>query len=98
MSASRPSSTVGAKGSDAWLSSSTAAAVSRRSRARDERVTGRCRQVKCRRQRAHGLDMGPSSFTAFERAHGVDRQPRNRRELLLRKPRRLAKGFELRGE
>ncbi len=72
--------------------------VSRRSRARDQRVTGRCRQVKCRRQRAYGLDMGPSSFTAFERANGVDRQTRNRRELLLRKPRRLAKGFELRGE
>ena len=72
--------------------------VSRRSRACDQRVTGRCRQVKCRGQRAHGLDMGPSSFTAFERAHGVDRETRNRRELLLRKPRRLAKGFELRSE
>jgi hypothetical protein len=72
--------------------------VSGRSRTGDERVTGCCRQIERSRQRPHGLHVGPSSFTAFERANGVDRQTRNCRELLLRKPRRLAKGFELHGE
>ena len=56
------------------------------------------RQVECRGQRAHGLDMGPPSFPALQRAHGMDRQARNRRELLLREARRLAERFELRAK
>ena len=72
--------------------------VSGRPRAPDERVTGRARQVKRRGQRAHGLDMGPPSFPALQRAHGMDRQARNRRELLLREARSLAERFELRAK
>ena len=72
--------------------------VSRCPRARQERVTGRTGQVKRRGQRAHGLDMGPPSFPALQRAHGMDRQARNRRELLLREARSLAERFELRAK
>ena len=67
-------------------------------RARQEPVTGRTSQIECRRQRAHGLDMGPPSFPALQRAHRMDRQARNRRELFLREARRLAERFELRAE
>jgi hypothetical protein len=69
--------------------------LSRRPRAREERVTGRTGQVKSRGQRAHGLDMGPASLPALERAHGMDGQARNRCELFLRVARRLER-FELR--
>ena len=47
--------------------------LSRFARASHERVAGRRREVEGRRERADGLDVGTSSFTAFERAHGVDR-------------------------
>ena len=53
------------------------------SREVEERVTKRTSQVKGRRQRAHGLDVGPSSFPALQRTHGMDRQARNRGELFL---------------
>jgi hypothetical protein len=69
--------------------------VNRCPRARNERVTRCTSQVKCRGQRAHGLDMGPPSFPALQRAHGLGRQTRNRRELLLREARSLAERFEL---
>ena len=70
----------------------------RRPRARKERVTGRTGQVECRGQRAHGLDVRPPSFPALQRAHGMDRQARNRRELLLREACGLAERLELRAE
>ena len=70
--------------------------VSRCPRARQKRVTRRTGQIKSRGQRAHGLDMRPPSFPAFQRAHRVDREARNRRKFLLRKARRLAERFELR--
>ena len=72
--------------------------VSRCPRARKERVTGRARQVKRRGERAHGLDMGPTSFAALQRAHGMDRQARNRRELFLGEARSLAERLELRAK
>ena len=65
---------------------------------RQERVTGRIRQIKSRGQRTHGLDLGTPSFAALERAHGMDRQPRNRRELLLSEPGSLAERLELTAE
>ena len=71
---------------------------SRRARARKQRVTGRTSQVECRGQRAHGFDMGPPAFPALQRAHGMDRQARNRRELLLREARSLAERLELRAK
>ena len=70
----------------------------RRPRASEERVTGRTGQVKRRGQRAHGLDMGPPSFPALQRAHGMDRQARNRREFFLREARSLAERLELRAK
>ena len=70
--------------------------VRRSPRASNERVAGRTSQVKGRRQRAHSLDMGPPSFPALQRTHGMDRQARNRRELFLREARSLAERFELR--
>jgi hypothetical protein len=63
-------------------------------RAPQERVTGRASQVECCGQRAHGLDMGPPSFPALQRAHGMDRKARNRRKLLLREARSLAECFQ----
>jgi hypothetical protein len=42
--------------------------------------------------------MGPPSFPALQRAHGMNRQARNRRELFLREAGRLAEHFELRAE
>jgi RNA polymerase sigma-70 factor (ECF subfamily) len=42
--------------------------------------------------------MGPPSFPALQRAHGMDRKARNRRELLLREARSLAERFELRAK
>ena len=72
--------------------------VSRCPRALEERVTGRTGQVECRRQRAHGVDVGPSPLPALQRAHGMNRQTRNRRELLLREARGLAERFELRAK
>jgi len=63
-----------------------------------ECVTGRIRQIKSCRQRTHGLDLGPPSFAALERAHGMDRQPRNRRELLLSETGSLAERLELTAE
>ena len=40
--------------------------------------------------------MGPPTLPALERAHGMDRKARNRRELLLREARSVAERFELR--
>ena len=42
--------------------------------------------------------MGPPAFPALQRAHGMDGQARNRRELLLGEARRFAERFELRAE
>ena len=42
--------------------------------------------------------MRPPPFAALQRAHGMDRQAGNRRELLLREARRLAERFELRAK
>ena len=67
-------------------------------RAANERVTRRAGQVESRRQRTHGLDMGPPPLAALQRAHGMDRQARNRRELFLREARGLAQRFELRAK
>ena len=72
--------------------------LSRCPRASKERVTGRTRQVERRGQRTHGLDMGPPALPTLERAHGMDRQPRNCRELLLRESRRFAERLELRAK
>ena len=72
--------------------------VSRCPRAAEKRVTGRTRQVERRGQRAHGLDMRPPSLPALQRAHGMDRKARNRRELLLREARSLAERLELRAK
>ena len=67
-------------------------------RASEERVTGLRRQVESRGQRTHGLDMRPPAFPALQRAHGMDREPRNGRELLLGESRRLAERLELRAK
>ena len=72
--------------------------VSRRARAPKQRVAGRAGQVERRGQRAHGLDVGAPALPALQRADGMDRQARNRRELLLREARRLAERFELRAK
>jgi len=42
--------------------------------------------------------MGPASFPALQRAHGMDRKARNRRELVLCEARSLAERFELRAK
>ena len=72
--------------------------VSRCPRAANKRVTGCTRQVECSRQRAHGLDVRPASLPALQRAHAMNGEPRNRRELLLGVARSLAKCFQLRAE
>jgi hypothetical protein len=66
--------------------------------ARKERVTGRTAQVESRGQCAHGLDVRSPSFPAFQRADAMNREARNRRELLLGVARSLAKGLQLRTE
>jgi hypothetical protein len=45
---------------------------SRCPRAPDKRVTRCTGQFQSRRQRAYGLDMGPSPFAALQRAHGMN--------------------------
>ena len=97
-SVSRPRRAVRGRGSETPLSSSTASGMRGCPRARQERVTRRTSQVKRRGQRAHGLEMGPPSFSALQRADRVDRESGNRREFLLRKARSLAERFELRTE
>ena len=67
-----------------------------RPRARQERVTPRTGQVKRRGQRADGFDVRSPSFPALQRAHGMRRQTRDRRELFLREARSLAERLELR--
>jgi hypothetical protein len=42
--------------------------------------------------------MRPASFPALQRAHGMNRQARNRRELLLREAGSLAERLELRAK
>ena len=69
-----------------------------RPRASNERVTDRTGQVKRRRQRAHGLDMGPASFPALQRADRMNRQARNRRELFLCVARSFPKRLQLRAK
>ena len=66
--------------------------------ARKQRLTGRFGQIERRRERAHGLELGPPPFATLERAHGMDRQPRNRRELLLSETGSLAERLELTAE
>ena len=61
----------------------------------DERVTGRASQIKRRGQGAYGLGMRSPSFSALQRAHRMNRQARNGRELLLREAGSLAERFEL---
>jgi hypothetical protein len=39
--------------------------------------------------------MGPPSFAALERAHGMDGEARDRRKLFLSKARRLAERLQL---
>jgi hypothetical protein len=60
-----------------------------------ERIARRTSEVERRRQRAHGVDVGPASLSTLQRAHGMDRQPRNGGELLLGETRRLTERFEL---
>ncbi len=69
--------------------------LSRRPRAREERVAGCGIQIEGRGQRAHGLDMRPPTFPALQRADGVHRKTGDRRELLLRETRSLAERLEL---
>ncbi len=97
-SASRPRRAVGGNGSENAAQVIDHPGVSRRPRAFEERVTGRTSQVERRRQRAHGLDVGPPSFPALQRTHGMDRQARNRRELFLCEACGLAERFELRAK
>ena len=97
-SASRPRRLVSGRGSETPLSSSTAACVAGRPRAPQQRVTSRTRQVECRGQRAHGLDLRPPSFSALERAYAMNRKARNRREFFLCVARSLAKCFQLRAK
>jgi hypothetical protein len=42
--------------------------------------------------------MGPSPFAALQRAHGMDRQSCNRRELVLREARGFAQRFQARAK
>jgi hypothetical protein len=58
-------------------------ALHRRPRAPKERVPNRTGQIQCRGQRAHGLDLWPPSFSALQGTYRVNRQARDRRELLL---------------
>jgi hypothetical protein len=71
------------------------AAAARRRSVHRPRRTG---QIKSRGQRAHGFDVGPPAFPAFQRAHGMNRESGNRRELLLREARSLAERFEVRAK
>jgi hypothetical protein len=66
--------------------------------ARKERVTGRTAQIESRGECAYGLDVRSPSFPALQRADAMNREPRDRRELLLGVARRLAKGLQLRAE
>jgi len=50
--------------------------VSGSPRARKERVTRRAAQIKSRGQCAHGLDMRSPSFSALQRADGMNRKAR----------------------
>ena len=75
------------------ISSSAAASLAGARAICEERVTCPSSQVERRRQRAHGLDVGSPSFPALQRAHGMDRKTRNRRELLLREACGLAEGL-----
>src|SRR4029453_12541555 len=56
----------------------------RRTRAGKQRVTGRTGQIKGRGEGAHGLGVRTPSLPSLERAHRMNRQARDRRELLLR--------------
>ena len=77
------------------LGSSTAAASSRRPALRQQRVAGRRGQIERRGQRAHGVEVGAPSFAALERADGMNREPGDGRELLLREACGLAERLEL---
>ena len=93
---SRPRSGVRGTGSETPLELIDRRRVNRCLRSGQERVTRRTGQVKRSRQRAHGLDMRSSPFAAFQGAHRVDREARNRRKFLLREARCLAERLELR--
>jgi hypothetical protein len=64
-------------------------------RASKQRVADRAGQIKRRRQRAHGLDLGPPPFSALQSAHRMHRQAGNRREFFLGVARSFAKCFQL---
>ena len=68
--------------------------MARCERAGLECVAAHLVQIKRRRQRSHGFDVRPASFTAFQCTDCVDGQPRNRRELLLSEARSLAERLE----
>ena len=59
-------------------------------------VARRSGQVERSRQGSHGLDMRAPSFPPLERAHGMDREAGNRRELFLREARRFPEPLQLR--
>jgi hypothetical protein len=61
----------------------------------NERVTDLAGHIERRRQRSNRLDMRPSPFAALQRAHAIDRQARDRRELLLSKACGFAERLEL---
>ena len=63
-----------------------------------QRIADRTGQVQSRGQRAHGVDLRPPPLPALQRAHGVHRKARNRRELLLCVARGLAKCLQPRAE
>ena len=58
-----------------------------RSGADQERITCCTRQIERRGERPDGLDLGPPPVLALQRAHGMHRQARDRRQLLLREAR-----------
>ena len=64
----------------------------------DESVARDAVQVQRGGQCPHGLDVGSPALPPFERADGMDRQPRNCRELFLRKPGVLTELLELRSK
>ena len=73
--------------------------VARRRRALSNRRVARVAvELERTGQRTHGIEMGTSSLTALEGADGVNGEPRNRCQFLLREPCGFAKPFQLRAE
>jgi hypothetical protein len=72
--------------------------VSQSTRASQEVVTVRTRQIHGGRERPDGLGVWLPPFATLERTHGMNRKSRNRRELLLREPCRRAERLQLRAK